>query len=83
VHFLRRDWQICDDEMLDCECVAVPLKPGGVMFFDSMLPHGTPVNDTDQSRRALQFHFAAPDARTFTEEDRMAIFGEEGKDVTC
>ena len=83
LHFIRRDWQICDTEMLDCQCVAVPLQPGGVLFFDSLLPHGTPGNDSNQKRRALQFHFAAANAQMFSKEDRLTIFGAEGKDVSC
>jgi phytanoyl-CoA hydroxylase len=82
-HFKRRDWQICDADILDQPVVAVPLKPGGVLLFDSLLPHGTPANNTDQTRRAMQLHFAPTDAIDITDEDRMAVFGSEGKDVTC
>lgn len=83
IHFNRRDWQICDREMLGQRCVAVPLQPGGVLFFDSLCPHGTPHNHSGLRRRAVQFHYAPKDAVKCAAEERMAHFGSEGKDVTC
>ena len=85
VHFIVRDWQICDRDILehDVRPIAVPLRPGGILFFDSYLPHGTPVNHTDQMRRALQFHYTADRAGEITQEQRLAVFGSEGKNVTC
>ena len=83
VHFKRRDWQICDAEVLGHRSVAAPLQPGGLLFFDGMLPHGTPENRTDTRRRAVQFHFVAASARKGTEEDRLKTFGSEGKNVSC
>lgn len=82
-HFIRRDWQICDAEILGRRSVAAPLQPSGLLFFDAMLPHGTPENRTNLRRRAVQFHYHAVDARKITEEDRLRIFGSEGKNVTC
>lgn len=85
LHFQRRDWQICDTDIRQVRDrrVAAVLQPGGALFFDSLLPHGTPTNVTNQRRRALQFHYAPSDAGTLTTEQRLAIFGSEGKDVTC
>ncbi len=83
VHFKRRDWQICDATMLGRRSVAAPLKPGGLLLFDGLLPHGTPHNFSGQRRRALQFHYAPDGITKTTPEDRMRIFGSEGKDVTC
>lgn len=83
VHFQRRDWQICDREILGTRSVAVPLPPGGLLFFDGLLPHGTPHNSSARRRRALQFHYAPAGITKTTKEERMAIFGHEGKDVTC
>ena len=57
LHFQRRDWQICDNVIMGTKSVAVPLKPGGLLFFDGMLPHGTPHNSSPTRRRALQFHY--------------------------
>ena len=83
IHFQRRDWQICDNEILGTKSVAAPLKPGGLLFFDGMLPHGTPHNSSPSRRRALQFHYAPADVAKGPPEDRLKHFGDEGKNVTC
>jgi phytanoyl-CoA hydroxylase len=87
IHFMRRDWQICDTDLTDRQhkfrSVAVPLKPGGCMFFDGLLPHGTPTNRSDRRRRAVQFHFAPKDTQRTDKTERMAVFGSDGKDVSC
>ncbi|MFI5356436.1 MAG: phytanoyl-CoA dioxygenase family protein [Opitutales bacterium] len=83
VHFQRRDWQICDNVILGTKSVAVPLAPGGALFFDGLLPHGTPHNSSPQRRRALQFHYAPDGVAKGPKEDRLKHFGSEGKDVTC
>lgn len=82
-HFQRRDWQICDDNILGTESLAVPLKPGGLLLFDGLLPHGTPHNKSALRRRALQFHYAPAGAVKSPVNTRLALFGSEGKDVTC
>ena len=88
LHFQRRDWQICDKDAYrihDSEhpVTAVPLPVGGCLFFSGLLPHGTPHNHTDMHRRALQFHYYPETTKGTTAEERLAIFGTEGKDVTC
>ncbi len=83
VHFKRRDWQICDADLAGQHSVAVPLAPGGALFFDSLLPHGTPSNRSPRRRRALQFHYAPEGCSQVPTEERLAVFGSEGKDVTC
>lgn len=83
VHFKRRDWQICDKEIMGTRSVAAPLPPGGLLLFDGLLPHGTPHNASAKRRRALQFHYAPVGLTKTTTEERMAIFGSEGKDVMC
>lgn len=83
VHFRRRDWQICDDHLDLNRDVAVPLPPGGVLFFDGLMHHGTPANRSESRRRALQFHFIPAGTERIEQEDRMAVFGSEGKDVDC
>jgi len=82
-HWKRRDWQICDTDILGKKSVAVPLKPGGALFFDSLLPHGTPTNRSPLRRRAMQFHYAPENHRAISNDQRMAVFGTEGKDVSC
>lgn len=83
VHFNRRDWQICDTDVAVGEVVAVPLKPGGCLFFHGLLHHGTPPTQSAKRRRALQFHYKPACLDWGTKEDRLAAFGEEGKDVEC
>jgi len=83
LHFQRRDWQICDAEMAGVKPIAVPLRPGGLMLFDALLPHGTPTNHSPKRRRALQYHYRPESAQKTSTEERMAIFGSEGKNVTC
>ena len=84
IHFQRRDWQICDTDILGQRSVAAPLKPGGLLFFNGLLPHGTPHNSSEKRRRALQFHYAPADvAQNSDSEERLKHFGSEGKDVTC
>ncbi|MCC5805846.1 MAG: phytanoyl-CoA dioxygenase family protein [Opitutales bacterium] len=83
LHFKRRDWQICDTEIMGKPCVAVPLKPGGLLLFDGLLPHGTPTNFSPHRRKALQFHYAGISCGQTSTDERLAVFGSEGKDVTC
>ena len=84
IHFQRRDWQICDTEILGQDSVAAPLKPGGLLFFSGLLPHGTPHNSSEKRRRALQFHYAPADVSQHPDnEERLRLFGSEGKDVSC
>ena len=80
-HYLLRDLQICDREMegLQAHRSAAPLQPGGLVMFDSFIPHGTPSNYTTQRRRALQFHYTAVEVPKITAEERIAIWhGAEG-----
>jgi phytanoyl-CoA hydroxylase len=83
VHFNRRDFQICDTNVAGDRDVMVPLGPGGLLFFDGLIHHGTPANRTPHRRRALQFHYCAAEAPWGTEEQRLALFGSEGKGATC
>lgn len=83
IHFQRRDWQVCDTLTLGKACIAAPLKPGGMLLFDGLLVHGTPHNSSDLRRRALQFHYHGEQFPKVSNEDRMAVYGDEGKDVTC
>ena len=83
VHFRRRDWQICDTDVDNSGSVAVPLKPGGLLIFQSLLHHGTPPNYSGLRRRALQFHYRPQSAPLTTQEERLAIFGGEGLGAEC
>ncbi len=83
LHFQRRDWQICDQTILGTKSVAVPLAPGGLLFFDGMLPHGTPHNSSPKRRRALQYHYAPAGVQKVAPAERLKHFGGEGQNVTC
>ncbi len=83
VHFQRRDFQICDTQMHARGCVAAELEPGSLLLFDGMMPHGTPSNRSGLRRRALQFHYVPQDTRRVPTEERLAVFGSEGKNVSC
>ena len=83
-HFNRRDWQICDTDVLGTgQAVAAPLHAGGLLIFNGLVPHGTPHNRTNTRRRALQFHYIAKGTPRTTTEERMRLFGSEGRDVSC
>jgi len=83
LHFRRRDWQICDAEVLPRKQLAVPMDPGDVLIFDAKLPHGTPTNRTQEQRWALQYHYVPARAIQVGDDVRLAAFGSEGKNVTC
>lgn len=85
-HFMKRDWQICDTEIyhaLAGKRVCAPMKAGDVLIFDSKLPHGTPKNNTDEYRWAVQLHYKGTRAIPCTDEQRLEVFGSEGKNVSC
>lgn len=83
VHFKRRDWQICDTDVAVDRSVVVPLKPGSCLLFHGLLHHGTPTSRSERRRRALQFHYKPASIAPIDVEARLAVFGSEGKDVTC
>lgn len=85
LHFQRRDFQLCDDEVHQMPPrVVASMGPGDVLLFDGKLPHGTPTNSTDQKRWGLQYHYIPVDAGLLeSSEVRLASFGAEGKDAKC
>lgn len=83
MHFQLRDWQICDTDVESRGALAVPLESGSCVFFYSLMQHGTAPNRTDQRRRAVQFHYCPASAKLISRETHMAVFGEDGKDVSC
>lgn len=84
VHYQRRDWQICDTDVRVGEVAAVPLSPGSCLIFDGLLHHGTPPSRSAKRRRAVQYHYKPARVPFLVDSsNRLAVFGEEGKDVTC
>lgn len=82
-HFNRRDWQICDTDVIGRRCMAGPVKSGGCLVFNGLVPHGTPQNMSPKRRRALQFHYCPAGISRISTEERIKLFGEEGRDVSC
>lgn len=75
-HIHLRDCQIPDERVAVNNSVAVPLQPGGVLFFHSLIHHGTPPNDSPSGRRALQFHYAGVSAAQRSLRDHATDFFE-------
>lgn len=82
-HFKRRDWQICDTEVQKERDVIVPLAPGGCLFWHGMLHHGSPCNQSQQPRRALQLHYQPANVGQIDTEERMQHFGGEVRGAEC
>lgn len=83
IHWKRRDWQICDTNVQTAQVVAVPLRPGSLLFFHGLLHHGTPPSRSPKRRRAVQYHYKPASVGKISGEEHRAIFGAEGKDVEC
>lgn len=73
-HIHLRDCQIPDERVVTERTVAVPLKPGGALFFHSLLHHGTPPNESPLGRRAVQFHYAGVSCTQRTLQEHAADF---------
>jgi phytanoyl-CoA hydroxylase len=75
-HWQLRDWQLRDDlsQGFKAKALAVPLKPGGCLLFDSFTPHGTPSNFTPSHRKALQYHYVPAGTPRTRPEERLAIW---------
>ena len=75
-HYHDRDCQLNDEDVQADKDVAVPLSPGGVLFFSALLHHGTPPNRSADRRRAVQLHYAATHCRSITEEEHVQLFAD-------
>ena len=82
-HYHDRDCQLPDEDVKVANDVAVPLKPGGVLFFSSLLHHGTPPNRSPSRRRALQFHFAAAHCRRIDGSRHEQLFHDDAGYAGC
>ena len=60
-----------------------PYNPGVVLLWHGRLHHGSPENQSDRRRRALQLHYIPGSIEEIASEERLAVYGSEGKDVTC
>jgi phytanoyl-CoA hydroxylase len=82
-HYHDRDCQLPDDQIDIDRDVMVPLRPGGTLFFSSLLHHGTPPNTSAARRRALQFHYARVDCRKITSQRHAEIFHDRLGSAGC
>ena len=82
-HFRRRDWQICDADVRVGGDVVVPLEPGDCLLWHGLTHHGSPANRSNETRRALQFHYKPAGTEGITVEERMEIFGGDVRGAEC
>ncbi|UVI31974.1 phytanoyl-CoA dioxygenase family protein [Paenibacillus spongiae] len=82
-HYSVRDWQICDTNVPVEKDTAIPLQPGGALFFHGLLYHGTPNNFSDQRRRSLQFHYVPKSAQKLTHAEYKRMFTNEMTSAEC
>jgi len=83
LHFKRRDWQICDTDVQTKRGCLVPLKPGGCLIWHGLVQHGSPLNQSADRRRALQYHYKPQSTPDITGDERLSIYGGEGLGVEC
>lgn len=80
----RVDCEITTNEVNPADAVAIELPPGGLMIFDGLLPHETPVNNSGLRRRALQFHYRSAETHVAPKEEyRSKFVGSDGLFVGC
>ena len=83
-HHHDKDCEIVEGRLNPNDAVPVELEPGGALFFYGMLPHQTPLNESPDRRRALQFHYHSADARRTDIEEYDQIFAEtDGTPASC
>lgn len=75
-HVHARDCQIPDERVDVARDVMVPLRPGGALFFASLLHHGTPPNRSASRRWALQYHYAAASAEAMDRQRHADLYFE-------
>jgi hypothetical protein len=83
-HFHGRDCEIMPQRVDESQALAVPLPPGGAMFFYGMLPHQTPPNSSPDRRRALQFHYRSASSQVVPRDEYDRIYAEaDGTPASC
>ena len=82
-HYHEIDCQLPDELVDVSRDIAVPLKPGGAMFFSGLLYHGTPPNYSQSRRQALQFHFRAASSTDLSKEAAVEMFSDEAGFAGC
>jgi len=83
-HVMGEDCELAPGRIDKSLAKAVPLKPGGALFFHGNLPHFTPPNRSSRARRALQYHFRAAENAVIDKDAYLDIFREtDGTPATC
>jgi hypothetical protein len=81
-HVLDCDINEKDLDLSRAEAVEIPA--GGVMFFSGLLPHHTPPNHSDQSRRALQLHYRGANTTLLDKKSYARVFmTPDGRPAAC
>jgi phytanoyl-CoA hydroxylase len=66
------------------DCVALPMDPGDVLVFHSLIHHYTAANRSDLRRRALQFHYHQVGLEWTSLEAHRALFHDaDGEYAGC
>jgi phytanoyl-CoA hydroxylase len=82
-HYHDRDCQLPDDTIDVSRDVAIPLKPGGAMFFSGLLWHGTPPNTSQSRRQAMQFHYCTTIAAQMSKEEIIEMYHDADGFAGC
>jgi ectoine hydroxylase-related dioxygenase (phytanoyl-CoA dioxygenase family) len=83
-HHHTFDCEILPDRFDRNQALPIELKAGGMLLFHSNLPHQTPVNNSSERRRALQYHYRSSENSVITTEEYFKVFKEaDGTPASC
>lgn len=83
-HTHTDDCEIVGDRIDTSKAVTAELKAGGVLLFSVMLPHYTPPNTSDFSRRSAQLFYRGANTRLVSGEEHTANYVEaDGTQASC
>ncbi|QXD25505.1 phytanoyl-CoA dioxygenase family protein [Opitutia bacterium ISCC 51] len=83
-HHHTFDCEILPDRFDRTEALPIELKAGGMLLFHSNLPHQTPVNNSSERRRALQYHYRSSQNSVISTEEYFKVFKEaDGTPASC
>ena len=82
-HYHDRDCQLPDETIDVSKDVAIPLKPGGAMFFSGLLWHGTPPNNSQSRRQAMQYHYCTRTAAEMSKDEVAEMFKDRAGFAGC
>jgi phytanoyl-CoA hydroxylase len=83
-HVYVTDCEIDKNDLPLDQTVPVEVPAGGAIFFLGMVPHQTPPNHSQFSRRALQWHYRGADTVFENDQDYREIFKTvDGRPAAC